>query len=669
MTTSDATATDEKRTITKAPRSEQSPRAVIKRTSTMEEMPDLVEIASRMAKNLDIRPRMYFFKTYDDCFIGEDAVKWMVDTGVTRSVMEALDLGNRLQLAGFLDHVTKEHNFENKMLFYRMNPAVIDTSKRDVELMKRDAPERELGLSSNTSPKPKQLKPPAKDGQAAKGAQARKSCINDKEVQLLSSELDRLKSLALKMSQAISIADRKYGGTVYERCFIGEEAVRWMVESGVATNPRSAVALANRMRQAGLVQHVHNEHLFENANLFYTFNLESAHHLSSDHRTVCDGMQLAGWAVNNARLRTLYEVRKMLVEPQRNFLASATPGFCKGSFCFGVATSYASAYVFGRYPGAFWRYHVLSVLFMVPVQVHRWRVGRKLGYLLEYCWVVSIASALYLGYLWLALALPAVPKPPLFVREAMGLAIFATGMGPMACTTLVRKMPMVPHSIDHTMSFIIHHHLLLSAFSTMFRPHTGDMERLAFGYLNLRDKSFLEYAAPAVVMFAAWWTVHQVVLQVWGAACLGVHQSKYGRSFVQDMLNPPGKRHSPFTRVFGKICQDGSLTTRDRARVLAYSTVQGSLTVLAICASYVPYKYDTAEGGGSLAWILLVVLGALYHGAGWYWHAMRGFTKVMDDIITIPCPGPRPSGEREPGRRGPSGAPVRVPSPEQAKTK
>eukprot|EP00959_Pyramimonas_sp_CCMP1952_P198623 4154739-Pyramimonas_sp.AAC.1 len=67
----------------KVPRSDTSPRRIpIRRCNTMDELPRLVEIASKMAAELAIADRKYFFKTYEDCFVGSDAVQWMVDSGV-----------------------------------------------------------------------------------------------------------------------------------------------------------------------------------------------------------------------------------------------------------------------------------------------------------------------------------------------------------------------------------------------------------------------------------------------------------------------------------------------------------------------------------------------------------------------------------------------------------
>lgn len=63
--------------------------------------------------------RLYRLKIYKQCFVGEEAVKWMVDNGVAEGVPEAVQLGNQLMRQGLLQHVTAEHAFENKFLYYR----------------------------------------------------------------------------------------------------------------------------------------------------------------------------------------------------------------------------------------------------------------------------------------------------------------------------------------------------------------------------------------------------------------------------------------------------------------------------------------------------------------------------------------------------------------------
>eukprot|EP01012_Entosiphon_sulcatum_P061788 TRINITY_DN8764_c0_g1_i1.p1 TRINITY_DN8764_c0_g1~~TRINITY_DN8764_c0_g1_i1.p1 ORF type:complete len:601 (+),score=82.13 TRINITY_DN8764_c0_g1_i1:24-1805(+) len=85
------------------------------------------------------------------------------------------------------------------------------------------------------------------------------------------SDVPELPILALALSRGVEVKDRSYRLRRYPQCFIGLEAVRWLVRQGYATGPASAVALGNRLLDAGLLHHVHHEHRFKDEYLFYRF--------------------------------------------------------------------------------------------------------------------------------------------------------------------------------------------------------------------------------------------------------------------------------------------------------------------------------------------------------------------------------------------------------------
>jgi len=59
--------------------------------------------------------------------------------------------------------------------------------------------------------------------------------------------------------------------TRYPRCFIGKEAVTWMVKQSHAQNREEALMIGNLMIITHLFQHVHAEHAFEDQFLFYEY--------------------------------------------------------------------------------------------------------------------------------------------------------------------------------------------------------------------------------------------------------------------------------------------------------------------------------------------------------------------------------------------------------------
>jgi pyruvate/2-oxoglutarate dehydrogenase complex dihydrolipoamide dehydrogenase (E3) component len=80
---------------------------------------ELDELVDTLRDNVEICDRSYRLKTYEDCFVGEEACEWMVAAGVAGDVEEAELIGNLLVEAGVFHHVLREHEFKNDYLFYR----------------------------------------------------------------------------------------------------------------------------------------------------------------------------------------------------------------------------------------------------------------------------------------------------------------------------------------------------------------------------------------------------------------------------------------------------------------------------------------------------------------------------------------------------------------------
>lgn len=67
---------------------------------------------------LDIQERRYHLTAYPKCFIGSEAVAWMVNR-LKLSPTEAIHLGQRLIEEKWIHHVADKHPFEDDHLFYR----------------------------------------------------------------------------------------------------------------------------------------------------------------------------------------------------------------------------------------------------------------------------------------------------------------------------------------------------------------------------------------------------------------------------------------------------------------------------------------------------------------------------------------------------------------------
>jgi uncharacterized protein (DUF924 family) len=71
---------------------------------------------------LDIKERRYNLKKYPDCFIGKDAVSTMLERSLAPSRTAAVEQLDVMLQAGLIHHVTRDHAFEDKMLFYKVTP-------------------------------------------------------------------------------------------------------------------------------------------------------------------------------------------------------------------------------------------------------------------------------------------------------------------------------------------------------------------------------------------------------------------------------------------------------------------------------------------------------------------------------------------------------------------
>jgi hypothetical protein len=82
-----------------------------------------------------------------------------------------------------------------------------------------------------------------------------------------------IRQLASQMhsEQGLEIKTRRYKLMLFQRCFLGNEAVDWIVNQ-VKVSREDAIALGQKMLDKGIFQHVTNEHQFKDEPLFYRFN-------------------------------------------------------------------------------------------------------------------------------------------------------------------------------------------------------------------------------------------------------------------------------------------------------------------------------------------------------------------------------------------------------------
>jgi small-conductance mechanosensitive channel len=102
---------------------------------------EVAAVAERMRGPLGvpIADRRHLLSVYPRCFVGAEAVDWLVERiGVTRS--EAVEVGGRLVELGRIRHVLSEHGFRDGHYFFRFREDEAEDAARDARYAR--APER-----------------------------------------------------------------------------------------------------------------------------------------------------------------------------------------------------------------------------------------------------------------------------------------------------------------------------------------------------------------------------------------------------------------------------------------------------------------------------------------------------------------------------------------------
>ncbi len=88
-----------------------------------------------------------------------------------------------------------------------------------------------------------------------------------------------LEDLSAQVRSLFEVRDRRSGlaPRLYEKCFVGSEAVQSLIRSDLCSDVDDAVRIGNLLLQAGVFHHVLDEHAFEDKKLFYRFLADEDH--------------------------------------------------------------------------------------------------------------------------------------------------------------------------------------------------------------------------------------------------------------------------------------------------------------------------------------------------------------------------------------------------------
>ena len=103
---------------------------------------------------------------------------------------------------------------------------------------------------------------------------------NEEQTELEASlEPNQLETLSAKVRGVLDIRDRRHGfpPRKYAKCFVGNEAVKTLVEEDIAHDEADAIRIGNLLLSAGVFHHVQHAHPFKSAYVFYRFASDEDH--------------------------------------------------------------------------------------------------------------------------------------------------------------------------------------------------------------------------------------------------------------------------------------------------------------------------------------------------------------------------------------------------------
>lgn len=311
------------------------------------------------------------------------------------------------------------------------------------------------------------------------------------------------------------------------------------------------------------------------------------------------------------------EAVKQIKASQQALEASPILGFSRWKFFVGVSKSYLTLFIIGRYPGLYWQWHAVQLAILLPIQVFRWYIKKMLASLIEFCWVANMFIVAYLFALH--------SQPSLFdayERGVMFRMIFAFGAGPLGGSVILLNNALVPHSIDHTASLLIHLSPSLAAYGLRWTVEEDPL-------FPHKVVPFQEYCLPPLTFLLTWAVMHATFMAVFGPR---LHAAGWKTTYSYNLT---GK--SLFTKVLGEI-GDGKMY--EPLRFVLYELISVSLNAVVLAATYPLFAFGSERL--HFAMVVGTCMVSTWNGTVWY---ARKFAKLASAVATLEKFGPLELGK------------------------
>eukprot|EP00300_Choanocystis_sp_HF-7_P024924 c26523_g1_i1.p1 GENE.c26523_g1_i1~~c26523_g1_i1.p1 ORF type:complete len:416 (-),score=85.17 c26523_g1_i1:70-1317(-) len=212
-----------------------------------------IEMLVRAMRNeVAVKDRFWGFRTFENCFVGSQAVSWLVQSAWATSREDAVMIGRWLLNMGHFHHVCRQHQFKDGKFFYRWT-----------------------------------------------------------EIQASWPEHILLNDLISQMVQGIPCKPRRWRLWTFDACFLGRELIDFLVNNNHCPNRSSALALAKHLQNIGVFSHVSHDHVIKDSDYYYRWNKTKVHSLLTprEHQT-------RGAGVSNIPIETAPRSRAMVSPAQ-----------------------------------------------------------------------------------------------------------------------------------------------------------------------------------------------------------------------------------------------------------------------------------------------------------------------------------------------------------------
>ncbi|KAL6051712.1 putative Proliferation-associated serine/threonine protein kinase [Balamuthia mandrillaris] len=191
---------------------------------------DLIDAMSSPATGVSVKDRKYHLKTYKKCFVGREAVDWLVQYLKLEDRVDAVSVGQELLRLKYFRHVVDDDKeFLDEYLFYKFMGG---NRNKDAQYIIRSMEELYLALS------------------------------------------DPIKG--------VTLADRKWRLKTYTSCFVASELVDWLMTNLPLRSREEAIVIGQKLQNRGYIVHVVNpKKEFKDDYLFYSFKVDRSETLNT----------------------------------------------------------------------------------------------------------------------------------------------------------------------------------------------------------------------------------------------------------------------------------------------------------------------------------------------------------------------------------------------------